>query len=208
MDNRHLIEAITRIPGVDRGQFTESRSHAAVHRMAHGLAEQMSSANEETPVCICTTDRAAVAAALLAGLYSGVPLLLPHAISAPTLADLRLEMPYAAAIVDPGAAPPLPDGVRPLSKDFNIPSDSPHLRPQLTADAPWVYLFTGGSTGHPKIWTKTPTNLLAETDYLVRRFTVTAEDRILATAPRLLVRPRIWAIERRNSKECLFFCRG
>ena len=34
-------------------------------------------------------------------------------------------------------------------------------------DRPWIHLFTGGSTGTPRLWSKTPRNLLGEVDYLV-----------------------------------------
>jgi acyl-coenzyme A synthetase/AMP-(fatty) acid ligase len=50
-------------------------------------------------------------------------------------------------------------------------------------DDQWIFLFTGGSTGVPKIWTKTPGNLLGESAFLVREFNVTDADVILATVP-------------------------
>jgi acyl-coenzyme A synthetase/AMP-(fatty) acid ligase len=152
--------------------------------MARGLAEQMKSASAGKPVCLCADDRAVVVAALLASLHTGNPLILPHGEAAATLDGLRAEMPYRAAIIDKGSDTCLPSGVTALVADpAAAPGEEGGLKAAFTPDSPWVYLFTGGSTGQPKIWTKTPTNLLAESAYLAERFKVTPADRILSTAP-------------------------
>jgi acyl-coenzyme A synthetase/AMP-(fatty) acid ligase len=152
--------------------------------MARGLAAQMKSTAAAKPVCLCSDDRAIVVAAMLASLHAGIPLILPHGDAAATLDGLRAEMPYRAAIVGPETDAQLPSGVIALEADKEIPTGGDSaLEAGLTPDSPWVYLFTGGSTGQPKIWTKTPTNLLAESAYLAERFKVTPADRILSTAP-------------------------
>lgn len=185
MDTRTLIETLTHTPADSHLAFTEETSRGALYRMACDLAAQMSATSQEKPVCVCGGDRALVAAALLAGLQTGIPLILPHSSSATTLANLQTEMPYAAAIVkttDKDTV--LPTGVAVLqARGKTSCCDPAEAQAPLAPDRPWVYLFTGGSTGQPKTWIKTPTNLLAESHYLVRRFGVTPADRILATAP-------------------------
>lgn len=184
MHSGNVIDTLIRRPADKRLAYTEQHSRGDVHRLAHGLAGQMAAVADGKPVCLCHGDRAVVAAALLAGLHCGIPLILPHATATAPLASLHKEMPYAAAIVDTDSGDRLPSGVIALTADGTTAQDAtPDLTPSLGPDSPWVYLFTGGSTGRPKIWTKTPTNLLAETDYLVRRFKVSSRDRILATAP-------------------------
>jgi acyl-coenzyme A synthetase/AMP-(fatty) acid ligase len=185
MDTRTLMETLTRAPADSHLAFTEETSRGALHRMACDLATQMSATSQEKPVCVCGGDRALVAAALLAGLQTGIPLILPHSSSAATLASLQTEMPYAAAIVEATDKDTvLPTGVAVLQAHGET-GGAGHAEGQapLAPDRPWVYLFTGGSTGQPKTWIKTPTNLLAESHYLARRFGVTPADRILATAP-------------------------
>lgn len=184
MHSRTLIDTLTRSPLHGHLAYTEQHSRGDVYQMARGLAAKMTAVAAGKSVCLCAGDRAVVAAALLAGLHCGTPLILPHACSAAALASLHKEMPYPAAIVDEDVGDYLPTGVIPLKAEGSAPKeDANDLTSRLGPDSPWVYLFTGGSTGRPKIWTKTPTNLLAETDYLVKRFDVTPRDRILATAP-------------------------
>ncbi|MDJ0783161.1 MAG: AMP-binding protein [Desulfosarcinaceae bacterium] len=189
MEGPKLIASLNRRRAAGARYFCEEVTFQHIHRMADRLAVQMRSAAGGKPVCLCCGDRAVVAAALLAGLRTGIPLILPHAHSAPTLKALHREFPFAAAVVGRTDAPALPPEVITLRTDA-APAPDPASETGDVAgiclvgvDDPWVYLFTGGSTGRPKIWTKTPTNLLAETDYLARRFGVTPTDRILATAP-------------------------
>jgi acyl-coenzyme A synthetase/AMP-(fatty) acid ligase len=188
MDRQILIDNLTRNPQEEQRPYTEKHSYGALHQMARGLAVQMRAAAEAKPVCLCSEDRAVVVAALLASLHTGIPLILPHGDAAATLDDLRVEMPYRAAIVDTEADLCLPSEVTALVADAaadaaGAPGGEGALEARLTPDSPWVYLFTGGSTGRSKIWTKTPTNLLAESAYLAERFKVTPADRILSTAP-------------------------
>jgi acyl-coenzyme A synthetase/AMP-(fatty) acid ligase len=185
MEIRTLIETLTQPPVDGHLAYTERTSRAELYTLACELAAQMPAASQGKPVCVCGGDWALVAAALLAGLQTRIPLILPHASSAATLASLQTEMPYAAAIVSTrDADTALPSGVTVLrAHGEGSCTASNDGRGPLAPDRPWVYLFTGGSTGRPKIWTKTPINLLAESHYLVGRFGATPEDRVLATAP-------------------------
>ena len=48
---------------------------------------------------------------------------------------------------------------------------------------PALMLFTGGSTGKPKVWSKTPRNLLAEALHLSKKFGISPDDLFLSTVP-------------------------
>lgn len=50
-------------------------------------------------------------------------------------------------------------------------------------DEPFLRLFTGGSTGKPKVWSKSPRNLLAEAFYLRDHFSLGEKDFFVATVP-------------------------
>ena len=134
------------------------------------------------PICLCVDDRGWMAAALLAALNGGPPLLLPYAFSSQTLPEARKNTGFTHALTDTGHT--LPAGVK--SIPLPVTSDDSSVSPPVKAiqpDAVWVYLFTGGSTGTPRIWTKSPRNLLMESANLAKTFGIQPEDAILATVP-------------------------
>jgi acyl-coenzyme A synthetase/AMP-(fatty) acid ligase len=131
-------------------------------------------------LCVCTLNRTLVAAALIAALSGGPKLLLPFAHTPETLEDARQKMPYRFALVDEYR--PLPAGIEPLVVQGNAgDAVSEPASEYRGADSPWLYLFTGGTTGTPQLWSKTPKNLLSEASFLAARFHITAHDTILAT---------------------------
>ena len=136
----------------------------------------------DAPVCLCTDDRGIMAAAMLASLAGGPELLIPHALSSAALLEMHQATDFNLAIA--ASADLLPSGVKsidlaPLTDEVETLASDKEPDP----DRPWVFLFTGGSTGAPRMWSKTATNLLGEVGYLVKRFEVSHNDRILATVP-------------------------
>ena len=137
---------------------------------------------ELNPVCLCTADRMVAAVALLATLAGGPPLVMPHAYSQRVLAELQQLTGFDTAIVDQSY--PLPKHTQMVmytelsAGEVDLTAGSP-----LAPGAPWVQLFTGGSTGVPQLWTKTVANLLSEARYLQKAFAVSADDRVLTTSP-------------------------
>jgi uncharacterized 2Fe-2S/4Fe-4S cluster protein (DUF4445 family) len=143
-----------------------------------------SQGDDHTPVCLCSDDRAVMAAALLASLAGGPELLLPHALSATALLELHRLTGFTRAIAASGDL--LPAGVAVI--DTAVLVDEVET---LTSDDPpapdrtWLHLFTGGSTGAARLWSKSPRNLLGEVDFLLNRFEIDSNDRILASVPAL-----------------------
>lgn len=135
-----------------------------------------------SPLCVCTLNRAHVAAALIAALSGGPPLLLPYSHTLETLEDTRSKMAYRYALADENH--PLPAPVEPLvvqhPRGGAVAKRTSECR---GADAPWLHLFTGGTTGTPQLWSKTPRNLLSEVSFLAETFRITAHDILLATVP-------------------------
>ncbi len=158
-------------------------SFAAVYQMAAGLTASFAALDpDKGAVCLASEDRAVLAAALLAGLCGGPPLLLPHALSPKVLQQMQTDIGYQAAICNPLS--PLPAA---LTADTAIlwPADESGNTERLAfipaPDRELVHLFTGGSTGSPRIWSKSGRNLLAEAAFLVNYFSISEQDIIVAT---------------------------
>lgn len=166
----------------DRDFILGGYTYRELYRLAAGLYHIAKSSNVSKPtICLCSDDKALLAAALIASLSGGPRLVLPYARSrqaleevmealSPTffLADGSGDFPPGPRVIDISVIPPqgaaLPDTVR-------------------DPDEPFLILFTGGSTGKPTIWPKTPRNMLAEARYQSGTFGITKDDLFLSTVP-------------------------
>lgn len=153
-----------------------------IHGRAQAVIRQSHGGKYQSPICLCAKDKGLVSAALLATLSKGPPLLIPYAFDADTLNGARASMPYTHALVE--GASPLPPGIQRITiPDVDDSAEQPPVAMPRQWDSTWLYLFTGGSTGKPQLWSKTPRNLLTEACYLAKTFGITHEDTILATVP-------------------------
>ncbi len=174
-DIRTLL-AGPRVP--DKEFIRSGPTFAQVYAMAAGLRKALAGYEGEG-VCLATTNRAVMAAALLAALAGGPILLLPYALSLPAIARMQRLTGFTTAIADD--ATDLPDGTT-IIRPPPLPS------PALPASAPrpgteLLQIFTGGSTNAPQLWKKSWENMFGEGLLLARSFAVTEQDCIVATAP-------------------------
>lgn len=155
---------------------------ATVYAMAGQLYAAFAecTAPGDGPLCLCLAaeDRSVIAAALLAALASGTVLTLPPNLSANALQQMQESVGFDYAVVDKKRD--LPGGVQLLScspdaKSFSLPESAP------APDATLLQLFTGGSTGSPRIWSKTVANIVGEARFMAETYQITATDTILAT---------------------------
>ncbi|MBU1232986.1 MAG: fatty acid--CoA ligase family protein [Proteobacteria bacterium] len=130
------------------------------------------------PFCLAAEDKSLIAAALLAALATGSVLLLPHSFSGRALQQMQDLTGFKAAIVD--VARDLPQGTECIAA-----ASGEELTPlsfaKVSAQTELLRLFTGGSTGAPKIWSKTAGNIFGEAFFMARRYTIGPQDLIAAT---------------------------
>ncbi len=156
-------------------------SHAELYQLAARLYQRLASQSKTTqdPVCLASDDKFLCAAAILCALAGGPPILMPYALSGQAMDALHSATGFRRAITSKGLVP-LPDSV----ENIQVPDDLP-LRSQPLPDrlnkGTLLYLFTGGSTGTPQLWSKTADNLLGEALFIARHHGITKEDRIAAT---------------------------
>lgn len=138
----------------------------------------------DEPIALCVEGRANLLACLLATLAGAPPLILPHAFEPQVLAEARKARPFRMILADGPVEAPA--GTTRLDLAACPPAEgrgTEPLRPVRPPNEPFVSLFTGGSTGTPRLWSKTPANLFDEALHLSRTFSVGPADRIVATVP-------------------------
>jgi acyl-coenzyme A synthetase/AMP-(fatty) acid ligase len=132
----------------------------------------------DEPVCLCVGERPHLLASLLASMAGAPPFILPHAFHPQVLKEVQAARPFRLILADAAVAPPA--GVAVIGMDECRPSGR-SLKLVRPADRVFLSLFTGGSTGKPRIWSKTPANLFGEALHLARTFGVEESDLILPT---------------------------
>ncbi len=131
----------------------------------------------DEPLLVATRDKVRIAGAVLASLAGGNELLLPHVDSPAVLEELRDSHRVRYVLTEgPG---PLPEGMMELPVEERA-AGGDLSGPVRDAGERIARLFTGGSTGCPRIWDKTAHNLLGEADFLAKRFKIGSRDVILA----------------------------
>jgi acyl-coenzyme A synthetase/AMP-(fatty) acid ligase len=162
-------------------EFTFSGyTYGEVFELAAGLKKTLTRRGAKKVLCLCTENKAVTAACLLASLSGACQIILPYSFSAHALAEMYETVGFNAAIADhPEEMPPNVEIITPVIgniADIN-PEEIRHT------DTPFLQLFTGGSTGKPKVWSKSPRNLLAEAFYLKEKFDISAKDLFVSTVP-------------------------
>jgi acyl-coenzyme A synthetase/AMP-(fatty) acid ligase len=134
----------------------------------------------DEPVCLCIEERPLLLAALLASMAGAPTFILPHSIHPQVLREIYEAKPYRWILAD--TAVDSQAGADVIDLRECRPNDRP-LKLVRPPDQPFVSLFTGGSTGNPRIWCKTPTNLFGEALHLARTFDIGRSDLLLSTVP-------------------------
>lgn len=155
-------------------------TYETLYAMGAYLRSSLGSGADGLPVCLCTHDKAVMAAALLCSLAGGPALVIPCAFTPAVLDDLHALTGFHTLVSDsPMQGPAGTRCIQPAGDAKHWSSPEPLAARKGGSE--WVRLFTGGSTGAPRMWTKTVRNLLAESLSIVANYTVTPDDRLVAT---------------------------
>lgn len=181
-----LLAELLHGPTRPEQEFVCNRStFADIYAMASRFYLQLKNIEDKTvPVCLAAEDRGTIAAALLASLACSNTLALPHSFSSVALAQMQEATGYKVAIVDASQPNDFPQGTQ-----FIFPEPgrtdglSGFVSEKISLDATWLLLFTGGSTGAPRLWSKTAGNMIGEALFIAARYNIDDTDTILATVP-------------------------
>jgi acyl-coenzyme A synthetase/AMP-(fatty) acid ligase len=155
-------------------------SYGEIFELAAGLKKILSRRGGEKTLCLCTEKKAVTAACILASLSGACQLILPYSFSSHALMEMYEAVGFNAAISDHPEE--IPSGVEIITP---LPGSMADIFPEeiRNPDEPFLRLFTGGSTGKPKVWSKSPRNLFAEAFYLKEKFAISEKDLFVSTVP-------------------------
>jgi acyl-coenzyme A synthetase/AMP-(fatty) acid ligase len=181
-ENRIYEKLFTRLSDPARTFVHGGCNIGEISALAAGIRETL--ARRDTPVAqpvfLWLEDRSTLLAALLASLSGGPRFILPHAFSRQVLEEVREVIPFERILTD--AAPEIPAGMQAIRVEDCLPRRQ-ILKPVRSPDETFLFLFTGGSTGKPRSWSKTPRNLFGEAFYLAETLGIGADDLFLSTVP-------------------------
>ena len=154
-------------------------TYGEIFELAAGLKKTLARRGPEKSVCLCTENKAVIAASILASLSGACRLILPYSFSTHAMMEMYEAVGFDCAIADHPEEMP---GIEIITPSKGNPGD---LKPEnmRDPDKPFLKLFTGGSTGKPKVWSKSPRNLLAEAIYLKDKFGLSSKDLFISTVP-------------------------
>ena len=164
-----------------RKAFTYSGySYGDVFELAAGIRKTLSRRSGEIDLCLCTENKTVVAASVLASLTGACRLILPYSFSSHALSEMYEATGFNAAIADHPEE--MPSGVEIITP---LPGSMADINTEAirNPDKLFLRLFTGGSTGKPKVWSKSPRNLFAEAFYLKKKFALSEKDLFVSTVP-------------------------
>jgi len=151
-----------------------------VYGLASWLRAACGGREERGVICLATEDRAIIAASLLASLAGGPVLLLPYTFSVQAFDGIRQATGCTTVLADASSAANLPAGLEIIQAQRGQTGPDLHCFP-ASPGAELLRLYTGGSTGAPRIWPKTGCNIFVEAFFLAHHFGVSSQDVIVAT---------------------------
>jgi acyl-coenzyme A synthetase/AMP-(fatty) acid ligase len=161
--------------------IVDGSTYEEIYRLAAGIKRlNQSSDNSRNLICLCTDNKALIAAAIIASLAGGPLLILPYAFSKQAIDEVCTSLSPAALLTD--RLGDFPNGYSIITPEM-LSSASMSLENSINPNDPFLILFTGGSTGKPQAWPKTPRNLLTEAQYQSERYGINGDDIFLSTAP-------------------------
>ena len=152
-----------------------------VYRLAAGLYRELMDGHDRSPFCICSEDKVLILASIIASYFSGIPAVLPYAFSPQVISDAKEAIGFRRIIAKDGISPIR--GVDIITPVYSEQGMQEMVGQPAESEAVFLYLFTGGSTGTPRVWAKTPRNIFAEAAYQAGLFAFSRGDVVLSTVP-------------------------
>ncbi len=150
-----------------------------IYNLASGIADICINNNAHS-LCLCTENKALITASLLASAGGGPVVVLPHSFNKRIIKEIKSTIDFDLVLTDQPEK---------ISSEFRVVTpDQIQINGKLLLqmrdpDSIFLKLFTGGSTGKPKIWQKTPRNIFSEALYHSNAFNVSRDDIFVSSVP-------------------------
>jgi Acyl-coenzyme A synthetases/AMP-(fatty) acid ligases len=123
-----------------------------------------------------------IGAAVLSSLAGGPRLVLPASLSQTAIAAACASL--STKFILTSEKNSMPEGFQIISAEqVEQEDDSSPLALERPFDDALLYLYTGGSTGRPAVWSKSIRNLFGEVAFLKERFQINSTDVMVAAVP-------------------------
>jgi acyl-coenzyme A synthetase/AMP-(fatty) acid ligase len=130
-------------------------------------------------VCLYTESKELMAATLAASMAGEVEIILPHSMAPETLEEALCCTGERIVVTDRESIPL--EGLTPVRP---LEEKDTHFSPgKIDTGRRFLHLFTGGSTGSARIWSKTPANILSEILFQASFLGLDENDIIIPSVP-------------------------
>ncbi len=176
----NFYETLLSGPRNPKKEFIQSgRTYKEIFELA-GRIKGIANDSKNT-ICLCTDDKSIIIAAMLASLADGASLVIPYSFSERVIQETNETVGFSKVIAD--KIDGIPPGIEVISTDQLCEYDISTLKTLRDPDSVFLRLFTGGSTGRPRVWSKTPRNIFSEALYLSQKFEISENDLFVSTVP-------------------------
>ena len=154
-------------------------SYNDIYRLASGI-KNIFPGKENDSLCLCSERKAVIIAAILASIAGGPSIVIPYSYNERVLDEIKRSADFDSILTDNPEK--IPGGIEIITPEMCEAKDE-RLSAIRDPDSSFLKLFTGGSTGDPRGWTKSPRNLFSEAVFLSEKFNITEKDIFVSTVP-------------------------
>ena len=180
---KEYYEGLLSLADSDNEFIISGSTYKDVFKTACGLLNYCRNNNIRT-LCLCTDDKACIVASLLASVFGGPLIILPHSFNQNIVDEIQKSLRFDAVLTDSQ------NKIHGQFKTFFSENIEKKSGPRVLSvdklrdpDSVFLKLFTGGSTGRPKVWNKSPRNMFAEALYHSHSFKISGDDVFVSTVP-------------------------
>ena len=184
MQKKNFAEFLQKIilepdnPG--REFILHGQTYGDIYKTALSIRSLLLNISSDEFVCLCSESKDFILSAIIASIGGAPSIVIPHSFNKRVIKEIKNTIGFNTILTDipekifPGIPVVTPDKLKQTNDNFLTIRD---------ADSIFLKIFTGGSTGKPKMWQKTPRNILAEVNYHAKSFNITKDDIFVSTVP-------------------------